>query len=572
MSADDIIFETIKAYCLRQNRENYRPPHDLFVAFQLFAEDMIKHALMEEGASDHIDTITEPVANLLADWTRSLPKFKQGAFTTPIAPLITEEMVYDSILRFNQWPIKNNGLYASLREQLNENARVDGQILTPKDNKNFTAEFYFKRTPFMRLVEATSPFSFRDYKERHHCMFAQSGAGKTSLIAQTVWEHLHENDPPAMVIFDPHDEFIDKIEHLDYWRKHPDRLAVLDPSSKPSLNLFDQPQFDAVDAAKIAKLWDYLFGDMELTGAQPGVFYPIISLMVAKYQNGGATAQDLVEYARKPDDPRWLPFIAKIPNANTRYYLEHTIHKEKQSVQAIIRRINVLEAEPNLFQSFCAPSNKLDLFKILHEEKRTLLVRMDGIADKELCCRYVMMLLYRFAFERGKRVKDERKRHPILIFADEAHFVLNSSVIENFLTDTRKFGLFVRAYTQHLDKLTPSVRDALVKGTRLRIASHLDDDDARDLARRMKCDHKMLTFELPDSSPYLQFAVQVAGEFPTIHVRLKKGPMDRMPLMTDAQFEEASAASRRALQGKPQSAASSRTAPQDDAELNPDNF
>jgi hypothetical protein len=140
------------------------------------------------------------------------------------------------------------------------------------------------------------------------------------------------------------------------------------------------------------------------------------------------------------------------------------------------------------------------------------------------------------------------------------------------MTDIRKFGIYVRAYTQHLDKFDPGVRKAITKSSDVIIGSRLDNADARELAVEMQCDPSMLTHKLSERSPFLQFAVHVAGEFPTIQVRLQKGPMDRMPMMSDVEYEKAAAASRRALQGKPQSAASSRTAPQDDAELNPDNF
>lgn len=61
----------------------------------------------------------------------------------------------------------------------------------------------------------------------HTHVVGGSGAGKTSLIERLILHDLQSDDPPTIVVIDPHSDLIRRLLHADLGIE--DRIILIDP-------------------------------------------------------------------------------------------------------------------------------------------------------------------------------------------------------------------------------------------------------------------------------------------------------------------------------------------------------
>lgn len=344
------------------------------------------------------------------------------------------------------------------------------------------------KTPFDILYKLPVSYDLTEHKTKHWSVFARTGSGKTELLSSVVLQHLKEPDPPAIIVLDAHGDLIRKLESLQLFEAS-DRLVVVDCEASPALSMFDVPQLDSYAKNQIIELYSYIFSTKEtdLTARQGTAFRYIISAVM---QKPGANIIDLLhfvdEVVPKGGRSQFWPYIQKLDDI-ARSYFENRFYagdgNAKGTREQISQRLHSILADDAFRDMFSARENKLNLYQCI-QDRKVVLVNASGLADPTTFLRYIILLCLQAAFQR--RRLPENERHPALLFIDEARPLLqNNDTITRILTECRKFGVYLRVFSQQYGEIDASVKAAIATNTEVKLTGGLNYSDATSLAREM---------------------------------------------------------------------------------------
>jgi hypothetical protein len=586
-----VVYQQFDAYAAR---ERLRPSSKLREAFRPFIEDCLGHAftptleypnskkewlesevVQRRKAENYVQRTTpkivewaiNPILASLLKVCGDIPRLPEGPFKAQFD--LSADAIQSLIWNFMDTPIQDYELYYNLRKRLNDNA-AKAKHTFPRNNRDASMYDYFKETPLVHASPA-HPVSFREFTNVNHFFVGHPRGGKTTHLLATVWDHIQQRDAP-MLILDPQGELTDELEPLQHWETD-DRLVVVEPAAHPAMNPFDR-DLTPTAAAGVAQMYDYLFQEADMTRLQSGTFYPIILMLLAKHQREGADISDIFDFLWEPTLPRWKPYIDAIPDRHIRTTLERSVvaNTRTQTRDGLIARMETINTEPALKAALSARENKVDLYKLLHEEKKIVLVNARGLNAPQTFMRFIMLQVIRMAYKRD--ALHPSKRFPIPVFIDEAPMVFTTGdVTKSIITQCRKFGVFLRAYTQGSEFFQdPGVFNTLLEFSDVKYAVGVMRQDVPRVTSAMgSCEEDDVTFRLPANSDHVEFAAFIDGvtkkPFLVSHV---KGALKHLPRSTPDIFASLAATRRRALQS--QHAAPRRDEPQDDAELDPRKF
>ncbi|MGQ0661556.1 helicase HerA domain-containing protein [Sphingosinicella sp.] len=194
---------------------------------------------------------------------------------------------------------------------------------------------YLADTPFHDLFLTPVPLKLTHEERFNHMhVLGGTGAGKTTLIENLIHHDLLSDDPPSLVVIDPHGDLIRKLVRADLGI--PDRLVIIDPRDvqyPPALNVFainwerlgsyDEATREQVTAGVI-ETFDYLFSGLlgaDLTAKQ-GVFFRYVArLMLALPDALGRNATILDMLALMSDAEPYREAIQSLPDIPREFFV-----------------------------------------------------------------------------------------------------------------------------------------------------------------------------------------------------------------------------------------------------------
>jgi len=503
----------LRAYAKRCRLLKRTPTPSQFEPLPDIVRDLLSHT-PRPNTWEEAQRIAEPIVDLLLDYTR-LVTVQDGPFHIAVSNYFTPKLIHDAFFRFFEPQL--DGMYASLKYQLDDNSKFKGIHIPPSFQEKWSDEMYSQylaNTPLHRLYRARVGMSLKHLAREHWCMFANSGAGKSSFIGENV---LDFRDTFAQVVLDPHGKLIDHLSNTS-WKVNP---IVIEPKFKPACNMFYTQH--------ATQNYAYVFSSqgLPLTTHQKNAFRNVMKVLYIKAQHEHTDLFDIQQMANEKKPDKYAKWIAKA-DAKTQEYFKHNFYGNRETSGGVVQRLEAIDDDPLLWELFSTPGYSLDFWQWLHEEKRTVLVTSRGLSEGEgTFMRYIVMLCIALGNKRKALGLTEEQCHPIQLWVDEAQLVLEGKEqIKKITSELRKFGVFLRAATQEMSFIDAS--DTLVSQSNVRIGANLSHKEATSLASNMNCKAELLQRATPKT--HFEYKFFASGETPEpLILELPKGPWARWP-------------------------------------------
>lgn len=491
-----------------------------------YRDQLIANQRKTADAPRTLDVINATLGKCYLDFIAALPPIAKSTpaefgtcgeaepfATFPLIDVLPDAATFVTalILPFFKDDVEQLGLFAGLRRHLGRNLHAASgveypapsqKLIMPDKHKGTAREIvsaYLGNTPFEVLFYAPIPFSFTDaHRFEHTHIIAGSGHGKTQLLQHLILNDLRRPDPPSLIVVDSQGEMLHKIQQLEIFKEHPDRLIIIDPEQySPALNMFDTANARAAGyselhreqlQAGVIELYNYIFASIaaEMTSRQSTAFAFVARLMLSI---PGATIHTLRELMEDPAASiEHSPFRDAIEalQPTARAYFQNQFFTKRYSdlKQQIARRLYGVLSVPAFDRMFSAPQNKLDMFEAMQGGKVVLVNTSKSLLKSDasaLFGRYMIALVIRAVYERVA----SPHRHPAFLMVDEASEYFDDN-IQMLLEQARKFNVGLVLAHQHLDQLSTSLRSAIAANTAIKLAGGVNDRDARALAADMR--------------------------------------------------------------------------------------
>ena len=450
------------------------------------------------------------------------------------------------------------GLFKSVAEQMYRNlcrvsSREPGDESSRRPWKHASdsdlpldalADAYLAGTPFHDLFRTPVPLCFtHEDRFNHMHVLGGTGAGKTTLIENLILNDLQADDPPSLVLIDPHSDLVRRLVRADLGIE--DRLILIDPRDTqhpPALNIFalnrerlgsyDEATREQVTAGVI-QTFNYLFGgltNLALTGKQDVFFRYVARLMLSLPEAMGRNAT-ILDMLKLMSDP--VPYgeaIQQLPDIPREFFMKDFMSKTFEQTKEQIRyRLQAIIENPTMARLFTSPETKVDLFT---EMNRGAVILVDTAKDflKENSStfgRLFISLVLQAVLERAAIASANRK--PTFIYVDEAGSFFSSN-IDDLLTEARKYKAGLILAHQYLSQCTGSLQSSLAANTGIKFASGLSASDARSMAADMRTTPDFIL-----DQPRLQFAAHVRNVTPhAVSIPIAFPP--KLPALSDEDF------------------------------------
>lgn len=413
------------------------------------------------------------------------------------------------------------------------------------------ADAYLRRTPFYDLFKSEVPLRY-SYDDRfsHTHIVGGTGAGKTTLLESLILHDIKQDDPPSLVVIDPHSDLIRKLTRTDVGIE--DRLILIDPrdvKNPPALNIFalnkermagyDDAQREQV-VAGVIETYEFLFSGfgIDLTGKQQILFRNVARLMLALPDAGviedgelvkrNATILDMMNLMR--DAAPYRPAIESLPPLQREFFERDFVDTKeakttfKQTKEEIRYRLQAVLENPTMARLFTSAESKLDLFAELNAGSIILVDTAEDFLKGASADygRVFITLILQAILERS--VVEEAKRKPTFIYIDEAASFFSQN-ISKMLTDARKYKAGLVLSHQFLEQATPALRASLAANTATKFVSGLSAKDASAFATDMRT-----TTDFILNQPRYHFAAHIRGVTPqAISVPVVGGAFNEYP-------------------------------------------
>ncbi len=486
-----------------------------------------------------LNLLYEGLSCTLGDVARQLPVTADPTpFTIPLIYALPEprdlvEKMYGTLADKDY---SDRGLFSAVTRQFYRNVCVASGRETEDSKKPLKhasestlpldqlADTYLAGTPFLDVFKAPVPLKLT-YEDRfnHMHVVGGTGAGKTTLIENLILHDLKSDDPPSMVLIDPHGDLIKKLIHADIGIT--ERLILIDPRDvkhPPALNIFalNQDRLDTYDEATreqvtagVIQTFDYLFSGLlgaDLTAKQ-GVFFRYVArLMLALPETMGRNAT-ILDMMRLMSDPApYQEAIQALPDIPREFFLNDFMSRTfVQTKEQIRYRLQAIIENPTMARLFTSPETKVDIFTELNKGSIVLVdTAKDFLKDASgNFGRIFISLTLQAVLERSAIPESERK--PTFLIVDEAASYFDSN-IDDLLTEARKYRCGCVFAHQYLDQASQSLRASLAANTGIKFASGLSAGDARSMATEMRTTPDFIL-----NQPRYQFAAHIRNVTPT---------------------------------------------------------
>lgn len=498
----------------------------------------------------HLDFVEEAITYLL-EFVTELPELAAPSpFTIPLYSAYPNlgETIRKVLTVFGHAPYLDRGIFKDLAEKLTQNlvkaSPSENRLIAPQDSKlkgEDLVKAYLGGSVFERLMMFPIPLKLTiEQMFSHVHLLGGSGAGKSVTIERLVLHFLAQDDPPSIVVIEPHSDLVRKLARADFGIEpiiidprdihHPPALNIFATSNR--LDEYDDVTREQVFAGAIETFLN-LFQNLgiPLTGKQDVFFRACIRMLLSlpEVEGRNATIKDLLNLMIDPAP--YQAAIDRLPELQREFFARDFMSKTFDQTREQIRyRLQAIISEPTMERMFCCAESRLDFFAELNSGS---LILIDGAKDflktegSANFSRLMVSLIMKAVLERA--AIPERARKPVLLFIDEAASCFSRD-ISSMLEEVRKYKTSVTLAHQALSQCSSALAASIHANTSTKLASGVSAADASAMSREMRCDADFVL-----DQPRLHFAAYIRNVTPqavTIPVR----PVGTLPSLPDEEW------------------------------------
>lgn len=323
-------------------------------------------------------------------------------------------------------------------------------------------------------------------RRRHMYAIGKSGSGKSKFMELLIRQDIAHGK--GVCLIDPHGDVVEAI--LNFVPKNRmDDVVVIDPSDieypvsfNPLVNI--KPELKHQVSQGLIEVMEKQFGANWTPRLEHVFRFTILALLdypeatmhgVISMLTDRTYRQKAIEYI---EDDMVKRFWA----------VEFADWSEKFDTEAIIPLVNKLGqfiSNPLLRNIFGQKANKIDLEKILNEEKILLISLSKGKLGEENSSFFGSMFitkLYQVGMARAAMPEEERK--DFYLYVDEFQNIVTKT-FENLFAESRKYGFNIMVAHQYISQLLPEVLATVLGNTGTIVIFRIGGEDAEKLKPEM---------------------------------------------------------------------------------------
>jgi type IV secretory pathway TraG/TraD family ATPase VirD4 len=326
----------------------------------------------------------------------------------------------------------------------------------------------------------------RNDRRRHIYTVGKSGTGKSKFLELLIRQDIAYGH--GLCLIDPHGDLIEAI--LDFIPKERiDDVVLIDPSDidhpvsfNPLLNVGSELKHQVTQG--LLEVLEKQFG----ANWTPRLEHVFRFTCLALLDYPEATMRGMISMLTDRNYRQRVVDYIEDDMVKRFWAVEFADWSEKFDTEAIIPLVNKLSqflSNPLLRNIFGQKENKIDLEKIMNEEKILLISLSKGKLGKENSSFFGSMFitkLYQAGMARASMREEERK--DFYLYVDEFHNLVTTT-FENLFTESRKYGLSITVAHQYMAQLLPQVLATVLGNIGTIVVFRVGGDDAAKLAAEM---------------------------------------------------------------------------------------
>ena len=340
---------------------------------------------------------------------------------------------------------------------------------------------FFGRTNYVAALEEKK-FIFgikRIDRRRHLYIIGKSGVGKSKLLELLIRQDVTYNH--GVCIIDPHGETIDAI--IKYIPKERiEDVCIIDPadadfpaSFNPLANV--DPAFKFILTQGLIEVFQKQFG----ANWTPRLEHVFRFTCLALLDYPHATMRGMISMLTDRNYRQKVVEYITDDMVKRFFAIEFADWSEKFDTDAIIPLVNKLGqflSDPLLRNIFGQKENKIDIGKMMNEEKIILINVSKGRLGEENSSFLGSIFLTKIkqaGMERANIPEEDRK--DFYLYVDEFHNVVTQT-FENILSEARKYALNLTMAHQFVGQVIPRVHQAVLGNSGNIISFRIGGEDA----------------------------------------------------------------------------------------------
>lgn len=444
-------------------------------------------------------------------------------------------------------------LYKEARQQYNTLRQHEEDLLNcllavrGSDHDDYQAYLAYLSTDHSALL---APF-FREWRlpvsefdrERHTLITAKTGYGKSELIKLAIHRDITRRRRPGVILLEPHGELGESVARLKE-NFGSDRLVYLDPTLNPSYSPVINP-LEIADKSPVGidrateELLEVFRVVLSGTASPftPNMETILLGCIATLMVKGNSTLFDLLDFMDDDANEELVAFGAKyLVNPAHHYLFTKDFRGEKyDSTKEAIKTKLYSFLSSNAIHDFLIGKSTINLKEAMDSGKLIVLRLPKHLGPRsiEAIGRFFTAAVQNTAFERAK--EPEEKRKPVFMYIDESHRFI-SPIIENILTDARKYKLHLTFSTQILGQDADSQLKRIISScTNVKITGANDFKSLSAISRETGLEVEKMR-DLAVGEFYVK-----AGDRPNIKFKAPSYLQYPSAYMTDAQWESTKA-------------------------------
>lgn len=333
---------------------------------------------------------------------------------------------------------------------------------------------------------------FPPHARNHHTyILGGSGSGKSELMKIDIHENVAKNDS-SNVLIDLHGDLAKQVARSI---EDKERLTYLDLYlAKNKIFTINPLQIECKDEEIIAILTQELISvfeialDLDWSLNMEALLVPCISTLLRKRDS------DLYELQRFMNDDKNSYLIAlgkKSPIKGHRDFFTDQFENEKfkTTKNAISTKLQILLNDP-VFANLVTGKSTINLEQEINTPGKIIIFRLPKGVMKttgSIYGRFIMALIQTIALKREK-IPEHLRPHTHLYLDEFQNFI--GSTIEEILTESRKYKLYVTFAHQSLASLGSKLKDIVFSNTLTKIVSHSSHKALKAMKAEIQVDTK----------------------------------------------------------------------------------
>lgn len=347
---------------------------------------------------------------------------------------------------------------------------------------------FFGRTNYIAALEEKR-FVFgikRGDRRRHMYIVGKSGVGKSKLLELLIRQDVAYGH--GLCLIDPHGDVIEDILNFIPEERIKD-VVLIDPSDtkfpvsfNPLSNVHPEMKHQLTQG--LIEVMEKQFGANWTPRLEHVFRFTCLALLDYPY----ATMRGMIsmltdrEYRQRVVDYITDDMVKRF------WAVEFADWSEKFDTEAIIPLVNKLGqflSDPLLRNVFAQRENKIDLEKIMNEQKILLINLSKGRLGEENSSFFGSMFITKIKQAGMSRASlPEKDRLDFYLYADEFHNLVTNT-FENLFSEARKYGLCLIVAHQYMEQLLPAVRATVLGNSGTIVIFRVGGDDAKKLEAEM---------------------------------------------------------------------------------------